>query len=93
MTGRHFIDYVRKETPMTFKQLAIGDLFEFDHGESDLCEVLNRSLARGPWIKSSEKRYNLAERASDGYHPTSIVHRVGSAKVNVTKLSGKIKLS
>ena len=61
---------------MRFKDLAIGDLFEFDHTRL----MFHTALAHGPWRKVSARKYCAA------YEPgTRYAHRVGTTKITVVK--------
>lgn len=59
---------------MTFKDLAIGEVFEFDHSRLPACS----GIARGPWRKVSARKY---EHIDQGY-----VWQVGTVKVKVVRL-------
>lgn len=60
---------------MTFKQLPIGAIFEFDHTDMDSC----LALTHGPWRKTTARKYVQAEgiEACD--------YQVGTTKIRVTQ--------
>ena len=62
---------------MKFKELAIGQTFEFDRGNNSLAL---RSFPNGPWIKVSARRYHK------NIGPFPHVDQVGSVNVKVRVL-------
>jgi hypothetical protein len=62
---------------MTFKELEVGDMFEFDHSM-----LSSWSGATGPWTKRTARTYMSVsdQRTASGYVP---FHRVGTINVEV----------
>ena len=56
---------------MKFKELSIGDVFDFDYSDLSLCH----GLKRGNWIKMSVRKY---QHEDDG-----MICRVGTINVKV----------
>ena len=72
---------------MKFKDLHIGDTFEFNHNGLPQCH----GMARGPWVKESARKYVLdtnpfsmdpIERQRH-YENVGLVNQVGSINVAV----------
>ena len=62
---------------MKFKELTIGQTFEFDRGNNSLALL---SFPNGPWVKISARRYHKS------IDPFSYIEQVGSVNVKVRVL-------
>ena len=69
------------DTRLTFRQLAVGDRFEFDHSQMSLCS----GLAHGPWVKTGRSRYMRAEERNE---KGAYSHKVGDCTVGVHRGEG-----
>jgi hypothetical protein len=65
--------WLRRIDHMRFRDLAIGDRFEFDHSSLSTCS----GMAHGPWIKTNARGYR--RETGNG------TFRVGTTLVEVLK--------